>query len=147
MLKQILAVGLVMFSGVAFAQKHVDCSKMSPAEVRMVDDVTTTCKAPVDTKAEKKATQKLIAQASREARSKIASQFKDPDSVKFKNLRISKDGMTVCGEVNGKNSYGGYTGFKLFYSLWMVDHVSVVSDDTQTIYDSFCAADKTQPLK
>ena len=44
MFKHLFAVGLVLFSGAAFAQKQVDCSKMSPAQVRMVDDIETTCK-------------------------------------------------------------------------------------------------------
>ncbi|MFW1796309.1 hypothetical protein ACG9Y4_11505 [Acinetobacter guillouiae] len=34
--------------------------------------------------------------------------LKDPDSAKFKNMR------GLCGEVNSKNSFGGYTGFRKF---------------------------------
>lgn len=36
-------------------------------------------------------------------------QLKDPESAKFQNIK------GYCGEVNAKNSYGGYTGFKPFY--------------------------------
>lgn len=39
----------------------------------------------------------------------VKSALKDPESAKFKNV------VGVCGEVNSKNSYGGYTGFKSFY--------------------------------
>lgn len=145
MLKHLFLVGLVMFSGAAFAQKKVDCTKMSPAEVRMVDDVTTTCKDTPSPQDEKKAAQKLIAQASKEARKKIASGFKDPDSVKFKDLRITKDGTVVCGMVNAKNSYGGYTGFEMFYSMWVLEHAAIVTRDNLSLYESFCA--DTQPLK
>ena len=42
--------------------------------------------------------------------------MKDPDSVKFKDVEYKNynDGKIVCGQVNAKNSYGGYTGFKRF---------------------------------
>lgn len=54
--------------------------------------------------------------------------LKDPDSAKYRNIRISVidtesvksnpellEGAVqyVCFDVNAKNSYGGYTGFKL----------------------------------
>lgn len=44
--------------------------------------------------------------------------LKDPDSAKFQNLRIAdyEGGKVVCGELNAKNSYGGYVGFKRFVS-------------------------------
>lgn len=38
----------------------------------------------------------------------IRESLKDPDSAKFRNI------YEVCGEVNAKNSYGAYTGFKKF---------------------------------
>lgn len=39
----------------------------------------------------------------------VRNSLKDPTSAKFQNLK------KYCGEVNAKNSYGGYTGFKKFY--------------------------------
>lgn len=39
--------------------------------------------------------------------------LKDPDSRKVEFLRTPK-GSLVCGTINAKNSYGGYTGKKLF---------------------------------
>ena len=42
----------------------------------------------------------------------IKSRLKDPDSAKFGNVWV-KNGI-VCGSVNSKNSYGGYSGFKSF---------------------------------
>lgn len=48
--------------------------------------------------------------------------LKDPDSAQFRNLvvrKIFKDNGTVlynvCGEINAKNSFGGYVGFRPFY--------------------------------
>ncbi|MDH0520842.1 hypothetical protein [Achromobacter xylosoxidans] len=38
----------------------------------------------------------------------VLATLKDPDSAKFRNQK------SFCGEVNAKNSYGGYTGFKRF---------------------------------
>ena len=42
--------------------------------------------------------------------------LKDPDSATFRSLRISKyNGFeVVCGEINAKNSYGGYVGYNKF---------------------------------
>ena len=42
----------------------------------------------------------------------VRSRLKDPDSAKFGFMAAIKDGdgARVCGVVNAKNSYGGYTG-------------------------------------
>lgn len=42
--------------------------------------------------------------------------MKDPDSAQFRNTRIvqGKGGDALCGEVNGKNSFGGYIGYQPF---------------------------------
>lgn len=39
----------------------------------------------------------------------VLSSLKDPSSAQFQNVKGS------CGEVNAKNSYGGYIGFRKFY--------------------------------
>ncbi|MCU4623464.1 hypothetical protein KTJ54_15365 [Acinetobacter radioresistens] len=39
----------------------------------------------------------------------VSSTLKDPDSAEFRNVK------GYCGEVNAKNSFGGYVGFKRFY--------------------------------
>lgn len=45
----------------------------------------------------------------------VRAKLKDPDSAQFQNQFISsKD--AACGEVNAKNSFGGYTGFKRYVS-------------------------------
>ena len=38
----------------------------------------------------------------------VKAQLKDPSSAQFKNQR------GACGEVNSKNGFGGYTGFKRY---------------------------------
>ena len=42
----------------------------------------------------------------------VASQFKDPQSTQFQKITY-KDNV-MCGEVNSKNGYGAYVGFKRF---------------------------------
>ena len=46
----------------------------------------------------------------------VASKLKDPLSAQFRNVRLVKylDGAVICGQVNAKNSYGGYVGFTDF---------------------------------
>lgn len=48
------------------------------------------------------------------ARKVIKSNLKDPASAKYNNEVASKDKTVVCGEVNSKNSLGGYVGFKRY---------------------------------
>lgn len=51
------------------------------------------------------------------AQKAVKGSLKDPDSAIFQNTKAS------CGEVNAKNSYGGYTGFKKFYVSDGVAHM------------------------
>ena len=65
--------------------------------------------------------------------------LKDPESAKFRNLKGGSfrlgDGSRafgVCGEVNARNSFGGYTGFEGFV-VWAAgdrqDHIGKQSTD------------------
>lgn len=56
------------------------------------------------------------AEVLRKVQSLVSYEMKDPDSAKFRNLRFVKynEKTVVCGEVNAKNSYGGYVGFENF---------------------------------
>lgn len=51
----------------------------------------------------------------------IKGELKDPDSARFRNFRVYKISELgtprVCGEVNAKNSYGGYNGFTPFVAF------------------------------
>lgn len=46
----------------------------------------------------------------------VRDALKDPSSAQFRNVTVRKSeaGRVVCGEVNAKNSYGGYVGFRQF---------------------------------
>ena len=50
------------------------------------------------------------------AKGAAAYKLKDPASAQFRNVRVATYGSTkiVCGEINGKNAYGGYVGFVPF---------------------------------
>lgn len=55
-----------------------------------------------------------------DAKNVVAEAFRDPDSVKFRNVGLyqkeDSDERYVCGQVNAKNLYGAYVGYKLFYA-------------------------------
>ena len=50
-------------------------------------------------------------------RLEVAEGLRDPDSAKIRNVYKVDGGVSelVCGEVNGRNAYGGYAGFTPFY--------------------------------
>lgn len=51
----------------------------------------------------------------REAKGAVEQDLRDPMSVQYRNLQVFAGPlMTVCGEVNAKNAYGGYVGFRRF---------------------------------
>jgi hypothetical protein len=58
--------------------------------------------------------------------------LKDPGSAQFRNLK--RYTRMVCGEVNAKNSYGGYVGFEPF--LVSADKAELVSATGDPIVDT-----------
>ena len=42
----------------------------------------------------------------------VTDQLRDPDSARFRNVEYREP--FLCGEVNGKNGFGGYSGFERF---------------------------------
>lgn len=61
------------------------------------------------------------------ARAAVADRLKDPDSAKFRNERKVADGG-FCGEVNGKNGFGAYSGFAPFFAMKRPDGFDVMID-------------------
>lgn len=49
----------------------------------------------------------------------VAELMKDPASVQFRSVKLHRVGEIrfVCGEVNAKNSYGGYVGYAFLQTL------------------------------
>ena len=52
----------------------------------------------------------------RKAKTEVADALRDPASAQFRNVESFglDSGSMVCGEVNGKNGFGAYTGFTHF---------------------------------
>jgi hypothetical protein len=81
-----------------------------------------------------------------EAKAAVIADFKDPSSVIWRNLRRGDfGGFLLCGELNGKNSYGGYIGFRKFSALQGVQGYAVHIADPQhpdltskVLIDDFC---------
>lgn len=70
----------------------------------------------------------------------VKSKLKDPASAQFQNVKEN------CGEVNSKNSYGGYVGFKRYVSL--DGSVIMESDDLDPLifelgWTAYCVPNKS----
>lgn len=61
------------------------------------------------------------------ARALVRERSKDSDSLKFRNEFTAQAGI-YCGEVNGKNSFGGYVGFVKF----IAEGKTLLMDEGQT---------------
>lgn len=79
-------------------------------------------------------------------KAKVAGNLKDPSSAQFRNVRRvpflkmpEKDPWAFpghyCGEVNGKNSYGAYSGFQTFYVFGPDSKGKFNNDSPVTIND------------
>lgn len=62
--------------------------------------------------------EKKTAELVRKLKETVVIGFKDPSSSQFKNANLRQktygEAYYLCGEVNAKNSYGGYVGFERF---------------------------------
>ncbi len=69
-------------------------------------------------------------------RSAVAAQLKDPDSARYGRMFVSrKNGTTICGMVNSKNSFGGYTGEQPFVMReWLKIGETAITD-----WNKYCA--------
>lgn len=54
-------------------------------------------------------------QAERDAQETVGRLLKDPSSAQYQNVTYVSSKEAVCGEVNAKNSYGAYVGFRRFH--------------------------------
>jgi hypothetical protein len=81
------------------------------------------------------------ANAEKAATAYITNILKDPDSARFhfplspkagvlNAMTITRSGYFLCGEVNAKNSYGGYTGFKTFMVIFSDASLNAVAEGT-----------------
>lgn len=60
----------------------------------------------------------------KKAKNALIEDFKDPLSAQFTDFKVKMTApRSLCGKVNGKNSYGGYVGAKPFYVLEIGNHL------------------------
>ena len=75
------------------------------------------------------------------AREAVVDRLKDPESARFRNERVVGEDHFVCGEVNAKNSAGGYVGFSSYAALRQDDgsYVAFLESEGQTTFkESSC---------
>lgn len=74
----------------------------------------------------------------------LVTDFKDPDSVKFRSLKLVdyKQSKVLCGELNGKNSYGAYVGYRPFAAslqrVLVLSNSSSTSEIEYSVYREVC---------
>lgn len=63
-----------------------------------------------------KASSGILKDNSEAAKSAILDKLNDPFSAQFKNVKVGSKAKVVqaCGEVNAKNGFGAYVGFRRF---------------------------------
>lgn len=69
----------------------------------------------------------------------ILEAMKDPDSATFRRLTSSPDASIVCGEVNAKNSMGGYVGYRKFINIgvgW--DDYTIFEESGESAFAELC---------
>ncbi|MEX6119165.1 hypothetical protein AB6G31_16330 [Providencia hangzhouensis] len=71
------------------------------------------------------------------AENRLKENLKDPDSAEFKDGRTGNNGA-VCGQVNSKNSFGAYTGYKKYIQFGSSTMVDDASDDFNKQWESYC---------
>ena len=73
----------------------------------------------------------------------IVSTLKDPESARFRNVQVKWE--AVCGEVNAKNSYGGYVGFRRFYAIDGTDLHMENDRFDEAQWTRFCSSNAKKP--
>lgn len=109
MSKVLCVVTLSLFlAGCAVQPSQSPEHNLRLASIKVVDGFSESTNAYLKSKTE--------VEAIESAQESVRRSLKDPGSAQFRNVRLVSwySGKVVCGEVNGKNSYGGYVGFKRF---------------------------------
>ncbi|MCF6780924.1 hypothetical protein [Stutzerimonas stutzeri] len=70
----------------------------------------------------------------------VEARLKDADSAKFRNQFVGKSG-TPCGEVNAKNGFGAYNGFRRYIASGggvAVVEGEMQADEFEEVWQRFC---------
>ena len=81
------------------------------------------------------------------AKNIIAEQSREPEAVRFRNLygfSTNTGDTIVCGEVNAKNAYGGYVGYRTMWVRFEGNTVksAVWEEEYQAYAESMCSQAK-----
>lgn len=100
------------------AEEYKQCRSKSVVPCNLIRDINDFAlqrqRNLVELKKKPAALKKMKSQSLLQGKKVMLANLKDADSAKFRNLTVSPDATILCGEVNAKNSMGGYTGFKRF---------------------------------
>lgn len=75
----------------------------------------------------------------------VEANLRDPGSAEFRNVVVVRgDSSTaVCGEVNAKNGFGGYTGYTSFVAIGRLVQIQTRRDDGfTTLWNAACVAQR-----
>jgi len=128
--------------GIKVAAKRLACfDQAAAAEAKVVAEQAQAGKAAEEQQA-------LTLQAVNQLKAKLVENFKDPSSVQFRNVVAygpAPGAITfLCGSLNGKNSYGAYTGFKRFF---MIGEIATIEnkdngDLINSMWSKTCSGDE-----
>jgi hypothetical protein len=85
-----------------------------------------------EAEAEKQRNQSKSAALLAKLEQSVCDHLKDPDSAQFSNIQLTPSGNALCGNVNARNGFGGYTGAKAFVAT--EKYVLINSDDISTLF-------------
>ena len=84
------------------------------------------------------------------AKENLTWDFKDPEAARFRGLFVSRmgDALILCGEVNAKNSYGAYIGFRRFRAsddrnfqdIWPADLTGTLRTVYEQSWQTYCGS-------
>ena len=78
------------------------------------------------------------------AKDAVRATLKDPASAQWKDVYAISDGV-ACGQVNAKNAYGGYVGFRSF--LLRDGRLHFSEDELESISINICCIRLKSPRK
>ena len=102
------------------------------------DDEQSSSTTPTVTKAEKEGKELAYIELHKK---RIKERLKDPGSAQFRNVKVYHGvAPVVCGEVNAKNSFGGYIGFQRFISGGTIQVLEsdMATDEMDKTWDQIC---------
>ena len=152
---KIILIGLIMMTGLLMS----GCDKPKATEAPKTTEAT---EAKVNADKENAANLKIEKLVTEAMIDMLKVNLKDPDSVQLKDtayynpiVHFKKTGeigrapmYVLCGEINAKNSFGGYVGFKPFIVHYTTNGGEFVADASfATVYDPESSYDKERFAK